>query len=52
LLPSLFPSRRSPLLAFPVLHGAVIPLSVGLEELAEYAAYADGFLHIAIAMMS
>lgn len=51
LLPTLFPSRRSPLLALPVLHGAVVPLGVNLEELAEYCAYADGFLHIAVAMM-
>ena len=52
LIPALFPSRRSPLLAYPILHGAIVPLSVGIEELAEFAAYADGFLHIAIAMMS
>jgi autophagy-related protein 5 len=51
LLPTLFPSRRSPLLALPVLHGAVVPLGVGLEELAEFCAYADGFLHIAVVMM-
>jgi autophagy-related protein 5 len=51
LLPTLFPSRRSPLLAIPVLHGAVVPLGVGLEELAETASYADGFIHLAVVMM-
>ncbi|GME32655.1 2-nitropropane dioxygenase NPD [Neofusicoccum parvum] len=50
-LPSLFPSRRSPLLAQPVLHGAVVPLSAPVEELLRAAAYADGFLHVAIVMM-
>jgi len=51
LAPAIFPSRRSPLLAYPFLHGAIVPLNVNLAELAEYACYADGFLHIAIAMM-
>lgn len=51
LLPTLFPSRRSPLLAIPVLHGAVVPLGVSLQELAETSSYADGFLHIAVVMM-
>jgi autophagy-related protein 5 len=51
LIPSLFPSRRSPLLAFPFHHGAIVPLSTVLAELAEWASYADGFLHVAIAMM-
>jgi len=51
LLPTLFPSRRSPLLALPVLHGAIVPLAIGIETLAEIAAYADGFLHIAVVMM-
>lgn len=51
LLPTLFPSRRSPLLAIPVLHGAVVPLGVGFQELAELCSYADGFLHIAVVMM-
>lgn len=52
ILPSLFPSRRSPLLAQPVLHGAVVPLSAPVEELLKAAAYADGFLHVAIVMMN
>lgn len=52
ILPSLFPSRRSPLLALPVLHGAVVPLSADLGELSRTASYADGWLHVAIKMMS
>jgi len=51
LLPTLFPSRRSPLLAQAVLHGAVLPLSASVEELIRAAAYLDGWLHIAIVMM-
>lgn len=51
ILPSLFPSRRSPLLAQPVLHGAVVPLGAPVEDLSRVAAYADGFLHVAIVMM-
>ncbi|KAF2435118.1 autophagy protein 5 [Tothia fuscella] len=51
LLPSLFPSRRSPLLALPMLHGAVVPLNTNLQSLAEAAGYADGFLHVAVVMM-
>jgi hypothetical protein len=33
------------------LHGAIVPLAIGIETLAEIAAYADGFLHIAVVMM-
>lgn len=51
ILPSLFPSRRSPLLAQAVLHGAVLPLNASVEELIRTAAYLDGWLHIAIVMM-
>lgn len=50
-LPSLFPSRRNPLLAQPVLHGVVVPMSALIEELGKAAAYPDGFLHVAIAML-
>lgn len=50
-LPSLFPSRRNPLLAQPVLHGAVVPMSAIMEDLGKAAAYPDGFLHVAIAML-
>ncbi|KAH7132129.1 autophagy protein 5 [Dendryphion nanum] len=52
ILPALFPSRRSPLLAQAVLHGAVLPLSAGVEELLRATAYLDGWLHIAIVMMA
>lgn len=50
LLPSLFPSRRTPVLARPVLHGAVVPMSSPLEELSRYAAYADGWLAVVVVM--
>jgi autophagy-related protein 5 len=52
LIPSLFPSRRTPILARPLLHGAPIPLSANLEELASWACYADGWIHLVIAMNS
>ncbi|KAH7401815.1 autophagy protein 5 [Phaeosphaeria sp. MPI-PUGE-AT-0046c] len=51
ILPSLFPSRRSALLAQAVLHGAVLPLNASVEELIRTVAYLDGWLHIAIVMM-
>ncbi|KAF2710503.1 autophagy protein 5 [Pleomassaria siparia CBS 279.74] len=51
IIPSLFPSRRSPLLAHAVLHGAVLPLSISVEELLRVASYLDGWLHIAVVMM-
>ncbi|KAJ8115942.1 hypothetical protein OPT61_g2525 [Boeremia exigua] len=38
ILPTLFPSRRSPLLAQAVLHGAVLPLSTNVEDLVRAAA--------------
>ena len=52
LLPSLFPSPRNPLLAQPVLHGAVVPLSANAEELVRTAAYADGWMHICVLMLT
>jgi autophagy-related protein 5 len=51
-LQSIFPSRRSPLLAQPVLHGAVAPMNANLEELGRVASSGDGFLHVAVVMMS
>ncbi|KAF1845794.1 autophagy protein-like protein 5 [Cucurbitaria berberidis CBS 394.84] len=51
ILPTLFPSRRSALLAQAVLHGAVLPLSASVEELIRATAYLDGWLHIAVVMM-
>ncbi|KAG9196291.1 autophagy protein 5 [Alternaria panax] len=52
ILPTLFPSRRSPLLAQAVLHGAVLPLSASVEDLVRATAYLDGWLHIAVVMMA
>ena len=51
LLPSLFPSRRTPILAKPVLHGTVVPLGASLEELVKAAAYLDGWVHLGVMMM-
>lgn len=51
LLPSLFPSRRTPILAKPVLHGAVVPMSAPAEELLRGVAYLDGWLHLGVVMM-
>ncbi|KAK5123891.1 hypothetical protein LTR85_002087 [Meristemomyces frigidus] len=51
ILPTIFPSRRNPLLAQPVLHGAAVPMSAVLEELSRAAAYTDGFLHLAVVML-
>ena len=50
LLPNLFPSRRTPVLARPLLHGATVPMSSHLEELTRCAAYADGWLGVVVAM--
>ena len=52
ILPTLFPSRRSPLLAQAVLHGAVLPLGASVEDLVRATAYLDGWLHIAVVMMA
>ncbi|USW57849.1 Putative autophagy protein Atg5, UblA [Septoria linicola] len=49
-LPTIFPSRRSPIYARPVLHGAAVPLGARLDDLGRAAAYTDGFLHLAIVM--
>ncbi|PGH27032.1 hypothetical protein AJ80_01217 [Polytolypa hystricis UAMH7299] len=51
LLPSLFPSKRTPVLAKAVLHGAVIPLTAPVEEVVRSAAYADGWLSIVVSMV-
>ncbi|PPJ59555.1 hypothetical protein CBER1_09803 [Cercospora berteroae] len=50
LLPTIFPSRRSPIYARPVLHGAAVPLAAKLDDLGKAGAYTDGFLHVAIVM--
>jgi autophagy-related protein 5 len=52
LLPSVFPSRRNAILAQATLHGTVVPLGAIMEDLMRAAAYPDGFLHIAVVMMS
>jgi autophagy-related protein 5 len=52
LIPSLFPSSRTPVLARTVLHGAVVPLGSQLEELARSTAYADGWLGVVVLMNS
>lgn len=52
MLPNLFPSRRTPILGRPMLHGAVVPMSANLEELARWACYADGWLGIVVVMNS
>jgi len=51
LLPSLFPSRRTAVLARAVLHGAVLPLAAPVEEVMRGAAYADGWVHLSVVMM-
>ncbi|EXJ79396.1 hypothetical protein A1O3_08898 [Capronia epimyces CBS 606.96] len=50
LVPSLFPSRRTPILATPLLHGAPVPMSAHLEELVRWGCYADGWLSVVLAM--
>lgn len=51
LLPNLFPSRRTPVLAKPVLHGAVIPMSAPIEEVVRSSSYGDGWAYIVVRMM-
>ena len=52
MLPSLFPSRRDPILAEPVLHGAPLPFKAPLEDIMREAAYADGWIHLIVVMLS
>lgn len=49
-MPSLFPSRRTPILAKPILHGAPLPMGAGLEDLARKACYADGWVNVVVSM--
>lgn len=51
LLPGLFPSRRTTILAKPLLHGATVPMSATLEDLARRCCYADGWVGVVIAMI-
>lgn len=52
ILPSLFPSRRDPILAEPILHGACVPFGAPLEDLMRECAYADGWLHLCVNMLA
>lgn len=51
LLPTLFPSRRTPILAKAVLHGAVVPMGAPVEELMRMATYLDGWIHLGVVMI-
>ncbi|PWY78477.1 hypothetical protein BO94DRAFT_537664 [Aspergillus sclerotioniger CBS 115572] len=51
LLPHLFPSRRTPVLAKPVLHGAAVPMGAPVEEVVRCSGYGDGWVYIVIRMM-
>lgn len=51
LLPHLFPSERFPVLAKPVLHGAVLPMAAPIEEVVRSSAYGDGWVSIVIRMV-
>ena len=51
LLPTLFPSRRTPILAKAVLHGAVVPMSALTEDMMRSASYLDGWVHIGVVMI-
>ncbi|KAL4956413.1 autophagy protein 5 [Aspergillus filifer] len=51
ILPHLFPSRRTPVLAKPVLHGAQVPMGAPVEEVVRGAAYGDGWVYIVVKMM-
>lgn len=51
-LPQLFPSKRTCILARPMVHGVELPLGAPLLELLRDALYPDGFLHVSIVMIS
>ncbi len=51
MLPSLFPSRRDPIVAEPILHGAAVPFRAPLEEVMREGAYADGWVHLSVLMV-
>ena len=52
MVPKLFQSPRTAIIARPVLHGIVIPMQTPLVELLKDGVYMDGFLHVTVAMMS
>lgn len=51
ILPTVFPSTRTPIHARPVMHGAVLPMNAPVEDLLKAACYADGYLHVAVIML-
>jgi hypothetical protein len=51
LIPSLFPSRRDPILAAAILHGARVPLHATLDDLMRECAYADGWVAVVGVML-
>lgn len=51
LLPSLFPSRRTPIIAKAVLHGVALPMGAPVEEIMRTAAYLDGWIHLGVMMI-
>lgn len=50
IVPEIFPSRRAPILARPVVHGAMVPWNTPVLELMRAAVFPDGFVHVTIAM--
>lgn len=50
--PGLFPSKRTCITARPMIHGVAVPLIAPIIDLLDDMMYTDGFLHIAIVMMS
>jgi autophagy-related protein 5 len=51
LLPSMFPSRRSAVLAQPLLHGCILPMSANVIDVMRSAAYTDGWIHLGLVMI-
>lgn len=52
ILPTLFPSRRTPILAKPLLHGSILPMNAVLAEVASQACYADGWVNVVVVINS
>lgn len=51
ILPELFPSRRDPVLAEVVIHGAALPFRAPLEQVMKECAYADGWIAVVVRMV-
>lgn len=49
--PDLFPSKRTCILARPLVHGVILALSTPLLELVQEAMFPDGYLHVGVVMM-